>query len=65
VNPPARVAPTRPNMMPEISQMIPAPIASDRVAGSPSLIWSRTFTCWLYEMTLPVKTFLMVSRYWS
>ena len=33
--------------------MIPAPIASERVAGSPCAIWCSTFTCWVYEMTLP------------
>jgi hypothetical protein len=33
--------------MPAKSQMIPAPIASDSVAGSPCLIWSSTLTCWV------------------
>ena len=41
---PALIAVSTPNTIPSASQMIPAPIASESVAGSPWRIESSTFT---------------------
>ncbi len=40
---PAVIAEIVPTRMPKKSQIIPAPMQSENVAGSPSLIWFTTF----------------------
>ena len=42
---PAEIALSRPKTIPSESQMIPAPIASDSVAGRSRLISCSTLTC--------------------
>ena len=57
---PALMADTTPTTIPKKSQMMAAPIASENVAGSPSLIWSRTF-CWLvYDTSDPENIFCII-----
>ncbi len=57
---PAVTADTTPTTIPKKSQMMPAPIASENVAGIPCLIWSRTF-CWLvYDTRSPVNIFCII-----
>jgi len=47
VNFPAVIALKSPKAIPKKSQIAPAPIASDSVAGRSWRIWSSTFACWV------------------
>ncbi len=49
--------------IPNVSQMIPAPIASDSVAGSPWRIESITFTPCVYDTTVPLRILPIVLTY--
>ncbi len=62
---PAVTAEMIPTTIPQNSQMIPAPIESENVAGSPCLIWSTTSSRCEYEIRLPVKSCFIISPYWT
>jgi hypothetical protein len=64
-NRPAVTADITPTRTPNTSQMIAAPIASEKVAGAPRLISSSTSCCVVYEIRSPLKTFFIISAYWT
>ena len=51
--------------MPKPSQMMPAPIVSDNVAGIPLLISCTTLSWLEYDFRLPVKSDCIIAQYWE
>src|SRR3954452_3605022 len=64
-NRPAVTAEMTPTTTPKKSQMIPAPMQSENVAGMPLLIWSTTLSWLEYEMSVPLKRDFIIPQYWS
>ena len=62
---PAVTAEITPTAIPKKSQMIPAPIASENVAGRPCLIWLTTFVWFEYETSSFENAFCIMSLYWT
>jgi hypothetical protein len=59
---PAVIADSTPTRIPNVSQMNAAPIASENVAGTPSLIWFTTLTPWcVCSYRLFVNAFFIMS----
>ena len=59
---PAVIAEITPTRIPKVSQMNAAPIASEKVAGTPSLIWVTTLTPWcVCSYRLAVNAFFIIT----
>ena len=60
---PAVTAEITPTNTPKPSQMIPAPIASENVAGMPWTICERTFCWFVYETSVLLKVDFIRCQY--
>ena len=60
---PAVTAEITPTRMPKPSQMMPAPIVRDSVAGMPLLISWTTFSWLEYDFRLPLKSDCIIAQY--
>ena len=60
---PAFTAEITPTRIPKSIQMIAAPIESENVAASPSLICVFTFVWFVYETSFPVNAFSIIFAY--
>ena len=61
---PALTAEIVPTSTPNPNQMIPAPIESENVAGSPCLIWLTTFVWSEYETSFAVNSCFTSDHHW-
>ena len=62
---PAVTAEMTPTRMPKPSQMMPAPMQSENVAGMPALICWTTFSWLEYDFSVPPKSDFIIAQYWS
>ena len=60
---PAVTAEMTPTRIPKVSQMIPAPMQSDSVAGIPFLISFTTLSWLAYDLRLPSKSDCIIPQY--
>ena len=62
-NRPAVTAEMIPTRIPKPSQMIPAPMQSENVAGIPLLICWTTLSWLEYDLSVPVKSDFIIAQY--
>src|SRR5215210_3215973 len=60
---PAYTAEITPTTMPKNSQMMPAPMHSENVAGMPDTIWSTTFNWLEYDTRSAVNSDFIMPQY--